>query len=64
MLKTLKFFQYIYLALALFCVWEAIQNWTIDRQRSYILLFFAALAVFLFFFRKHFRKKFEQRNKQ
>ena len=43
--------------------WDAISNWPIDRSRSYISLLFAALAVFMFFFRKRFRKKFEDRQK-
>ena len=43
--------------------WDAISNWSIDRSHSYISLLFAALAVFMFFFRKRFRKKFEDRQK-
>ena len=63
MLKALKFFQYAYIIFAVMFAWDAISNWPIDRSRSYISLLFAALAVFMFFFRKRFRKKFEDRQK-
>ena len=63
MLKALKFFQYAYIIFAVMFAWDAISNWSFDRSRSYISLLFAALAVFMFFFRKRFRKKFEDRQK-
>ncbi|WP_439152613.1 hypothetical protein [Winogradskyella sp.] len=63
-MKILKFFQYAYIIFAALFLWDAISNWSIDRNRAYMSLFFAALAVFMFFFRKRFRKKFEDRNKK
>ncbi|SHG63699.1 hypothetical protein [Winogradskyella jejuensis] len=64
MIKALKIFQYAYIIFAVLFAWDAISNWSLDRSRSYISLLFAALAVFMFFFRKRFRKKFEDRNNQ
>lgn len=61
-MKLLKILQYAYLIFAGLFIFEAISNWSINRERSYIMLLLAALAVFIFFFRKHFRKKFEDRN--
>jgi uncharacterized membrane protein len=58
-MKLLKFLQYAYLFFIVLFLYEAISNWSVDRNRSYMSLFFAALAVFMFFFRKKFRKKFE-----
>ncbi|WP_299111067.1 hypothetical protein [uncultured Winogradskyella sp.] len=63
-MKILKFFQYAYIFFAALFLWDAISNWSVDRSRSYMSLFFAALAVFMFFFRKRFGKKFEDRNKK
>lgn len=63
-MKILKFFQYAYLIFAALFLWDAISNWSIDRNRAYMSLFFAALAIFMFFFRKRFAKKFEDRNKE
>ncbi|WP_366663752.1 hypothetical protein [Winogradskyella sp.] len=64
MIKALKIFQYAYIIFAILFAWDAISNWSTDRNRSYMSLLFASLAVFMFFFRKRFRKKFEDRRKQ
>ena len=64
MLKALKFFQYAYIIFAIMFAWDAISNWSTERSRSYISLLFTALAVFMFFFRKRFRKKFDDRQKK
>jgi hypothetical protein len=39
------------------------KKWSGDRNGAYLSLFFAVLAVFMFFFRKKFRKRFEDRGK-
>ncbi len=62
-MRLLKFFQYAYLVCAVLFVYDAIANWTVSRTRTYLSLAFAALAIFMFFFRKRFRGKFEDRNK-
>jgi len=63
-MKFLKFFQYAYIAFAILFLYEAIISWSVDRSKSYMSLLFVALAVFMFFFRKRFRKKLEDRKKQ
>ena len=62
-MKILRFLQYAYLFFVLLFLYDAISNWNIDRGRSYMSLFFAALALFMFFFRKKYRKRFEDRGK-
>ena len=61
-MKLQKFFQYAYLFFAVLFIYEAIVNWNFDRNRAYMLLVIAALAIFMFFFRKRFSKKIEERN--
>ncbi len=63
-MKLQKFFQYAYLFFAILFIYEAIVNWNSDRNRAYVLLVIAALAVFMFFFRMRFAKKMEERNKK
>ncbi len=63
-MKLQKFFQYAYLFFAILFIYEAIINWNSDRNRAYILLVIAALAVFMFVFRMRFAKKMEERNKK
>lgn len=62
-MKILRLFQYAYIIFAVLFLWDAISNWSVDRSRSYMSLLFVALAVFMFFFRKRFAKKFQDRDK-
>ena len=64
MVKFWKFFEYAYFVIAIIFIVEGVINWSTDRNRAYLFLGFAALAVFMYFFRKRFRKRIEQRNKQ
>lgn len=64
-MKIQKIFQYAYLVFAILFLYDAIDKWTSDRQNeAYMMLLFTALAVFMFFFRKRFIKKIEDRNKK
>ena len=60
-MKILQFFQYIYLFFAVLFVYDGIVNWGEDSNRTIISFVFAALALFMFFFRKKFRDKFNNR---
>ncbi|RMZ51257.1 hypothetical protein EB822_03685 [Flavobacteriaceae bacterium PRS1] len=62
-MKILQFLQYAYLVFAILFLYDAINKWNNDRNGAYISLFFVALAVFMFFFRKKFRKRFKDRGK-
>lgn len=61
-MKTLKLFQYAYLVIAFLFLYKGITEWSSDREGAYISFFFTALAVAVFFFRKRFSKKFEDRD--
>ena len=61
-MKIFKFFQYAYLIFASLFVYDAISNWNADGYRPYASLGLAALAVFMFFFRRKFNKRFEENN--
>jgi len=62
MQKIWKIFEYGYLIIAVVFIIETFRNW--GTQKSYLLLLFSVLAIFMYFFRKRFRKKFENRNKK
>jgi len=62
-MKILGFFQYAYILFAVLFLYDGISKWNANRNEAYMSLFFAAIAIFIFFFRKKFRKKFEDRNK-
>lgn len=61
-MKLLQFFQYVYLFFAVMFIYDAFSNWG-DGNRPFISLLLAALAIFMFFFRRNFRKKFDDRNR-
>ncbi|PVW17319.1 hypothetical protein [Marixanthomonas spongiae] len=62
--KTIyKLFEYVYLVMAAFSIYLVWQNWADNRNRAYLFGFFAVVAIFMFFFKRNFRRKMEERNK-
>ena len=49
---------------AFICVIEGIVRWNTERERAYLFLGFSIFITLVFFFKRHFRKKVEKRNKQ
>ena len=62
MTKLLRFFEIGYLIIALVLAYETISNWNTNREKAYIYLGFSIAAVFMYFFKKRFRKRTEARN--
>ena len=62
--KIYRLFEYAYLAMAVFSVYIVIDNWNENRSRSYLFALFGIVAVFMFFFKRKFRKKIEAHNKK
>ncbi|MCT8338894.1 hypothetical protein MG296_02410 [Flavobacteriaceae bacterium TK19130] len=60
--KIYRLFEYVYVAMALFSIYLVWSNWETNRSRAYIFAFFAVVAIFMFFFKRHFRKKIENRS--
>ena len=63
MTRFWKFFEYGYLLIAIVFIVEGVLRWNTEREKAYLFLGFSAVAVFMYFFKKRFRKKFEARNK-
>lgn len=63
MSKYFRYFEYAYLFFAAFFIYEAFRIWNTERNRAYLFLFFVAIAIFMFFFKRRFRRKLEDRNK-
>ena len=64
MQKIWKIFEYGYLFIALVLIVETVINWNSNRQRAYLFLVFSVIAVFMYFFKKRFRKRIESRGKK
>lgn len=63
MQKFWKIFEYGYLIIAIVCIIETVINWSDgNKEKAYVFLGFAVLAIFMYFFRKRYRKRFENRD--
>lgn len=63
MIKILRYTEYLYLAIAFFSLYRIYTDWNIDRNNAYLFVFFAVVSIGMFFFRRNYRKKFEQRQR-
>ena len=61
--KIYKLFEYGYIAMALFSVYLVLTHWSENRERSYMFIIFAVVAVGMYFFKRWFRKNIENRSK-
>lgn len=61
-MKFSKIFQYAYLVFAVLFLYDAITKWNDGTWGAYMSLALAALSIFVFFFRRRFMKKFENRD--
>jgi positive regulator of sigma E activity len=60
-MKYLKYTPYIYLFATIFFVYKALTVWSPNSREHLLFLGIAALSLFMFFFRRHYAKKFEAR---
>jgi positive regulator of sigma E activity len=63
MTRYFKFFEIAYLIIAIFFVVETFLTWNVQREKAYLYLIFSLLAVFMYFFRRKYRKKFENQDR-
>ncbi|WP_421810153.1 hypothetical protein [Flagellimonas sp.] len=63
MIKILRYTEYLYLAVAVVAIYQIITLWGTAPQETYIFIFFAVVSIAMFWFRRRYRKRFEQRKK-
>jgi uncharacterized membrane protein YuzA (DUF378 family) len=63
MSKFFKYFEYAYLIFATVFIITGIIELSKNANQAYMLFGMAAVAVFMFFFKRRFRRRFEERNK-
>ncbi|TXE07278.1 hypothetical protein FUA26_13755 [Seonamhaeicola algicola] len=63
-MKYLSIFQYAYLAFAAVFFYSVFETYQKTGVVNYSYIVLGALAIFMFFFRRKFSKKFQDRNKQ
>ncbi len=62
--KINRLFEYAYIVMAILSIYMAYTQWNEDRNKAYLFAFFTIVAIFMFFFKRNFRKKIEARNKK
>ncbi|MCD0464010.1 hypothetical protein [Flavobacterium sp. ENC] len=60
----LKYTQYVYILFAVFFIYDGIIKVNEGNDTSTLSFIIAGLAVFMFFFRRKYAKKFDDRNKK
>lgn len=60
-MKSYRISEIIYWIISVLSIYQTFAQWSINRQKAYIFLGFSLLSVFMALFRRHFRKKFENR---
>ncbi|RIV44201.1 hypothetical protein [Flagellimonas pelagia] len=64
MIKILRYTEYLYLAVAAISIYKIATLWSINPKDTYIFIFFAVVSIAMFVFRRRYRKRFEQRQKE
>lgn len=62
--KIYKIYEYGYLILAIVFLVETFLKWSAEREKAYLMLFFSVLALGMYFFKRRFRSKVQNRNKE
>ena len=60
-MKFHKISEFLYIVIATVSVFEVITLWDVQRDKAYLFIGFATLSVFMFLFRRNYRKKFKNR---
>jgi uncharacterized membrane protein YozB (DUF420 family) len=64
MIKALRIVEIMWLVIAAVSAFELIDRWNLDRDKALIFGAFLILSIFMFFFRKRNRQKYEKRRKE
>ena len=60
-MSYLKYTPYLYLILGIYLIIDSVINWNNPAENAELTLIFAAIAIFLFGFRRRYAKRFEAR---
>ncbi|ADY28630.1 MULTISPECIES: hypothetical protein [Cellulophaga] len=60
MMKILRYTEVLYLVVAILATYKMYTLWRANED-YFLFAFFAVISVGMFFFRRHYRKKFEKR---
>ncbi len=59
-----RYIQYGYLVVGVIFIVEGILKWNSNKEQALFMFGFAIFIILVFFFKRNFRKKIEQNNRQ
>lgn len=62
--KVSHIFEYLYLAVAALSVYKVVTEWGQEDAQPVLFIAFAIIGVFMFFFKRAFRKRMQKRQNQ
>jgi len=62
-MRYAKFFQFVYLVFGALFIYDAISKYNTNREVAYPSILLGATAIFMFFFRRKFSKKFDNKER-
>ena len=63
MIKILRFTEYLYLLVAVMAAYKIVTTWGQPDRPLALMGVFLLVSIGMFFFRRNYRKKFEQRQR-
>lgn len=63
-MNYLKYTQYVYLVFGAYFIYDGVTKLNDPEGAFWLSFIIAGLAIFMFFFRRKFAKKFDDRNKK
>ena len=60
-MKFYKISEFLYIVITTVSLFEVITLWNVQPEKAYLFIGFAALSLFMFLFRRNYRKKFNNR---
>ncbi|MFL2596540.1 MAG: hypothetical protein ACJ0P4_01440 [Flavobacteriaceae bacterium] len=61
-MKSYKISEVLYYVISVISVYKTVTLWDEQQTRAFYFLGFAVLSIFMALFRRHYRKKFNQRD--
>ena len=62
MKNYIKYFQYFYLLIAILFIYDAVSKF-LNSESYWVSILLAAIAIFMFYFKRKFAKKYEEQTK-
>lgn len=60
LLRLLKFVEFVWVGMGFLCAYQLYATWNLEGDRRYIFAGGLVVSIFMFFFRRYSRRRYEQ----